>query len=63
MLASRPDLAQLIQQISQFSANPTQNHEKATKHGFRYLNGTIDEGITYNGNLGIKLECWSDAKL
>ena len=61
MLATRPDLAQLIQQISQFSQKPTKNHEKATKHGFRYLNGTIDEGITYNGNLGIKLECWSDA--
>jgi hypothetical protein len=21
----------------------------------------VDEGITYNGNLGIKLEIWSDA--
>jgi len=32
------------------------------KHALRYLNGTIDEGITYNGNLGMKLEFWSDAK-
>jgi hypothetical protein len=61
MLATRPDLAQCIQQISQFSQKPTRTHEKAAKHALRYLNGTINEGITYNGNLGMKLECWSDA--
>src|SRR5579859_4934380 len=61
MLATRPDLAQTIQQISQFSQKPTKTHEKAAKHALRYLNGTINEGITYNGNLGMKLEFWSDA--
>src|SRR5579859_5112858 len=61
MLATRPDLAQMIQQISQFSQKPTKTHEKAAKHALRYLNGTIDQGITYNGNLGMKLECWSNA--
>ena len=61
MLATRPDLAQSIQQISQFSQMPTRAHEKAAKQGLRYLNGTIDEGITYNGNLGMRLEAWSDA--
>src|SRR5437667_2460582 len=61
MLATRPDLAQSIQQISQFSQMPTKTHEKAAKQGLRYLNGTIDEGITYNGNLGMRLTAWSDA--
>ena len=61
MLATRPDLAQSIQQISQFSQKPTKTHEKAAKQGLRYLNGTIDMGITYNGNLGIRLQCWCDA--
>src|SRR5271168_2488291 len=61
MLATRPDLAQSIQQISQFSQMPTTTHEKAAKQALRYLNGTIDQGITYNGNLGMKLELWSDA--
>jgi hypothetical protein len=61
MLATRPDLAQSIQQISQFSQMPTTTHEKAAKHALRYVNGTIDQGITFNGNLGLKLECWSDA--
>ena len=61
MLATRPDLAQCIQQISQYSSKPARPHEKATKQALRYLNGTIDQGITFNGNLGFKLECWSDA--
>jgi len=61
MLATRPDLAQSIQQISQFAEKPTTIHEKAVKQGLRYLNGTVHEGITYNGNLGLKLMCWSDA--
>src|SRR5579859_6948889 len=61
MLATRPDLAQTIQQISQFSQKPAKTHKKAAKHALQYLNGTIDQGITYNGNLGMKLECWSDA--
>ena len=61
MLATRPDLAQSIQQISQFSQMPMKTHEKAAKQGLRYLNGTIDEGITYNGNLGMRLTAWSDA--
>src|SRR5205814_2841279 len=54
MLATRPDLAQSIQQVSQFSQKPTRAHEKAAKQGLRYLNGMIDEGITYNGNLGMR---------
>src|SRR5271154_6302317 len=61
MLATRPDLAQSIQQTSQFSQTPTTTHEKAVKQAFRYINGTVDEGITFNGNLGMKLEFWSDA--
>src|SRR5438046_10304293 len=61
MLATRPDLAQSIQQISQFAQKPTTIHEKAAKQGLRYLKGTVNEGITYNGNLGLKLKCWSDA--
>src|SRR5271168_3972727 len=61
MLATRADLAQCIQQISQFSQMPTRTHEKAAKQALRYLNGTVDQGITYNGNLGMRLEFWSDA--
>src|SRR5947207_12996492 len=56
MLATRPDLAQSIQQVSQFSQKPTKAHEKAAKQGLRYLNETIDEGIMYNENLDMRLK-------
>jgi hypothetical protein len=61
MFTTRPDLAQCIQQISQFSQTPTRTHEKATKQALRSVNGTIDQGIMYNGNLEMRLEFWSDA--
>jgi hypothetical protein len=61
MLTTRPDLAQSIQQISQFSTKPTKTHEKAAKQGLRYLNGTMDEGIIFDSNLGLRLKGWSDA--
>ena len=46
--------------FTQFSQK-LKTHEKAAKHAPRYLNGTFDQSITYNGNLGMKLECWNDA--
>ena len=61
MQATRSDLAQSIQQISQFSQKPTTAHITAAKQGFRYLNGTAEEGILYDGNEGLKLQAWSDA--
>jgi len=62
MQATQPDLAQSIQQISQFVQKPMVTHLKAAKQGLRYLNGTANKGITYSGNLkGLQLECWCDA--
>jgi len=61
MLATRPDLVQCIRQISQYSQMPMTTHEKVAKHALRYVNGTIDQGIMHNGNLGMRLELWSDA--
>jgi len=61
MLATRPDLAYSIQQISQHSQKPTSIHEKAARQGLRYLGGTSQEGITYDGKEGLKLKGWCDA--
>ena len=61
MLATRPDLVQSIQQISQHNQKPTTTHLKAARQGLRYLNGTSDLGISYDGKKGLKLEGWSDA--
>jgi len=61
MLCTRPDLAFTISQISQFSSNPSTIHESAAKRALRYLNGTRNFGITFDGNRGLVLEGYSDA--
>jgi transposase InsO family protein len=61
MLATRPDLAQSIQQISQHNQKPTTTHLKAARQGLRYLKGTMDQGITYDGKQGLKIKAWCDA--
>jgi hypothetical protein len=61
MLCTRPDLAYSISQISQFSSNPSTIHESAAKRVLRYLNGTRNFGITFDGSRGLILEGYSDA--
>ena len=61
MLCTRPDLAYAISQISQFSSNPSTIHESAAKRVLRYLNGTRNFGITFDGKRGLILEGYSDA--
>src|SRR5579859_5279262 len=61
MLATRPDLAYSIQQISQHCQKPTIFHLTAAQQGLRYLNGTRETGITYHGKQGLRLKAWSDA--
>ena len=61
MLCTRPDLAYAISQISQFSSNPSIIHESAAKRVLKYLNGTRNFGITFDGKRGLVLEGYSDA--
>ena len=61
MLCTRPDLAYTISQISQFSTDPSTIHETAAKRSLRYLNGTRNFGITYDGSRGLVLEGYCDA--
>lgn len=61
MLCTRPDLAYTISQISQFSTNPSTIHESAAKRSLRYMNGTRNFGVTYDGTQGLVLEGYSDA--
>ena len=50
------DMLYMISQISQFSTNPSTLHETAAKRCLRYLNGTRNFGITYDGSKGLVLE-------
>ena len=45
MTGTRPDLAHLLQLLSQFLTSPTKAHMAAAKHGLRYLAGTIQQGL------------------
>ena len=49
MTGTRPDIAFLCQQLSQFLSQPTRVHMAAAKHGLRYLRGTIHHGIQLGG--------------
>ncbi|KAF9678700.1 hypothetical protein SADUNF_Sadunf07G0062300 [Salix dunnii] len=59
---SRPDIAFLVNKLSQFLQSPTQNHWQACKQILRYLAGSIGEGIkfTHAHTLSIESFCDSD---
>ena len=46
---TRPDLAFTIRYLSQFLDKPQQQHWAAVKRVLRYLSGTRNYGIQYNG--------------
>ena len=46
---SRPDLAYLVGVLSRFCSNPGPVHVGLVKHVLRYVCGTIDLGLTFNG--------------
>ena len=60
--ATRPDLAHALGTVNQFCSNPGE-HWKAAKHILRYVKGTIDYGITFDGNkeTDVKLKGYVDA--
>jgi hypothetical protein len=47
MLATRPDIAFAVSQLSRFAGRPSEAHWKAGKHLLRYIQGTLDYGLTY----------------
>ncbi|OWZ13835.1 polyprotein [Phytophthora megakarya] len=59
---TRPDVAYIVTQLSRFLENPGQQHWKAAIRVLRYLKGTRDLGIVYNGNKGkVELTAYTDA--
>ena len=52
MICTRPDIAYAVQQVSQFSSNPSNTHLQAAKRVLRYLVGTSTAGITFSGSSG-----------
>lgn len=63
VVATRPDIAYAVNQLSQHLASPTQVHLGAAKHIVRYLKGTISYGLTYRakGSHNWQLTVYSDS--
>jgi hypothetical protein len=61
-LGTRPDIAFATQRLACYNAEPCKSHWKAAKHILRYLNGTQDLRILYDGasNSGLIAWCNSD---
>lgn len=50
MIATRPDLAFAVGLVSRYMSDPKESHWSAVKHILRYMKGTINYAICYDGN-------------
>ena len=46
---TRPDIAQALSSVNQFSSNPSSEHWKSAKRILHYIKGTLDWGILFDG--------------
>jgi len=61
MLGTRPDIAYAVGAVSRYSSNPGELHWKAVKRILRYLKGTANFALEYNGGSSEKVKGYSDA--
>ena len=57
---TRPDICFAVNTLSQYVVNPRRVHLIDVKHVMRYLKGTIDFGIYYDGDHEFKLYGYTD---
>nr|GEU96276.1 zinc finger, CCHC-type [Tanacetum cinerariifolium] len=60
MTSTRPDIAYAVGRLSRFSSNPSREHWHAITQVFKYLEGTMNYGLSYVGYPSV-LEAYSDA--
>ena len=61
VIGTRPNMAFVAMRLSQFNNNPTQEHIKYTKYVLRYLKGTKELKIKYDGASDAGLIGYSDS--
>ncbi len=61
MICTRPDLAYAIGKLSQYSESPKEHHWIALKRVLRYIKGTQNYGIMYDGSKQKSIVGYSDA--
>jgi hypothetical protein len=57
----RPDICFVVNTLSQFLVEPRRVHLVAVKHVMRYLKGTMDYGLSYDGDHDFTLSGYTDA--
>jgi hypothetical protein len=58
---TRPDIFFSVNTLSQFLVEPRRVHLVAAKHVMRYLKGTIDYGLSYDGDHNFTLSGYTDS--
>ena len=58
---TRPDICCAVNTLNKYLVQPRSVHLIATKHFMRYLKGTIDFGLYYDGNHDYTLYGYTDA--
>jgi hypothetical protein len=61
MTSTRPDLAFVVTQLSQFLKNPTSEHMTCVKRVFRYLQGTQDQTLKFVKSEALVLTGYCDS--
>nr|GEX04645.1 uncharacterized mitochondrial protein AtMg00810-like [Tanacetum cinerariifolium] len=61
LTASRPDLQFAICMCARYQARPTEKHVHAVKRIFRYLRGTVNQGLWYPKDSSVALTAFADA--
>ena len=58
---TRPDICFVVNTLSQFLVEHRRVHLVAAKHVMRYLKGTLDCGLSYDGDHDFKLSGYTDS--
>jgi hypothetical protein len=61
MLGTRPDIAYAVTKLAQFAANPTKEHLDKARYVVRYLAGTADYALVFNGVSNKGLIAYTDS--
>jgi hypothetical protein len=58
---TRPDICFAVNTLSQYLVEPRRVHLVVAKHVMRYLKGTLDFGLNYNGDHDFRLIGYTDS--
>jgi hypothetical protein len=61
LMNTKPEICFVVNTLSQFLVEPRHVHLVAAKHVMRYFKGTIDCGLSYDGDHYFTLSGYTDA--